>query len=70
MTGAFTIFFLNSIAQIPSNNDCSSALTVAINNGGYDFGVFQSATVDLTKATIQIGETFAPAILVAGQNQK
>ncbi len=54
----------------PINNNCSAASPVSISNSGFGLGVFQSATFDLTAATVEPGETFAPAILVAGQNQK
>ncbi|MEI9908589.1 MAG: hypothetical protein WDO71_02345 [Bacteroidota bacterium] len=38
--------------------------------GRIGLGVFTSSAFDLTLATVQVGETFAPAILVGGQNQK
>src|SRR6185436_6348201 len=54
----------------PSNDNCNSAHVIAIGSSGFGIGTFYSDTIDLTGATVQPGETFAPAILVAGQNQK
>ncbi|HEX7847187.1 MAG TPA: hypothetical protein VF476_15405, partial [Chitinophagaceae bacterium] len=54
----------------PANDNCTNASVVMISNGGFGLGIFTSATFDLTSATVQAGETFAPAILVGGQNQK
>lgn len=65
----FTIITTAAAAQ-PSNNDCSNAINIAISNNGFGLGKFSSAQVDITAATVQSGETFAPAILVAGLNQK
>src|SRR5664279_3495778 len=57
-------------SQAPSNDNCSNASVIPISNAGYGFGIFNSTTDDISKATVQTGETFAPAILVGGQNQK
>ena len=54
----------------PANDDCANAREIPIANNGYGFGVFTSAIDDISSATIQSTETFAPAILVAGQNKK
>lgn len=45
-------------------------MEIVIPENGYGIGTFQSAATDLTNATVQPGETFAPAIFVAAQNQK
>ena len=58
-----------ALAQ-PANDNCANASVVTISSGGFGLGIFTSSTFDLTSATVQPGETFAPAILVAGQNQK
>ena len=52
------------------NDNCANAVVVAIANGGYGLGTFTSATVNMTTATVQPGETFAPALFAAGQSQK
>ncbi len=57
-------------APVPGNDDCTSATTIAIPNGGFGLGTFTSSQADLTQATVQTGETFAPAIFVAGQDKK
>ena len=54
----------------PVNDDCSNASIINIPNNGFGKGVFTSTTNDISQATVQTGETFAPAILVAGQNDK
>jgi gliding motility-associated-like protein len=60
---------LVSFAQ-PANDDCANAITIAIPNGGFSLGTFISPEANLTQATVQAGETFAPAIFVAGQDKK
>jgi gliding motility-associated-like protein len=54
----------------PVNDNCSNANVITIGNGGFAMGTFTSSIIDISSATIQTGETFAPAILVAGLNQK
>ncbi len=70
---AFFIFLLaansNLLAQ-PINNNCSNASVVTIGSGGFGLGVFTSATSDMTNATVESTENFAPAIFVAGQDKK
>ena len=58
-----------SLAQ-PANDNCSTPSVINIANGGYGFGTFTSTQHDISQATVQSGETFAPAILVASQTQK
>ena len=67
MLFCFASFF--SFAQ-PGNDNCANAEVITISNGGYGAGTFTSTNVDITAATVQPGETFAPALLVASQNQK
>src|SRR6185503_6163486 len=67
--GFIFIFPLTIFAQ-PANDNCANASAISISGSGFGLGIFPSATYDLTSATIQAGETFAPAILVAGQTQK
>lgn len=57
-------------AQAPANDDCSNAETIVISNNGFGLGNFTSTQVNITNATVQIGENFAPAIFVAGLNDK
>ena len=65
----FAFSFYCSYAQ-PANDNCTNPEIIPIPNSGYGTGAFSSSNVTITQATIQPGETFAPAILVAGQNQK
>lgn len=62
--------FSAAAAPVPSNDDCSAAQVITIPSGGFGLGIFSSAQADLTSATVQTGETFAPAIFVAGQDKK
>lgn len=57
-------------AQAPPNDNCSSAETIAISNGGFGLGNFASSQTNITNATVQTGESFAPAIFVAGLDDK
>jgi gliding motility-associated-like protein len=66
LPGSFKIF----AAPVPTNDDCAAATVIAIPNGGFSLGTFTSAQADLSQATTQAGETFAPAIFVAGQDKK
>ena len=59
----------NLLAQ-PINNDCNNASVITIGNGGFALGLFTGSNTDLTEATLQTGETFAPSIIVAGLNKK
>ncbi|HEX2533189.1 MAG TPA: hypothetical protein VHK69_05610, partial [Chitinophagaceae bacterium] len=66
----FLLPFAGAAQAVPANDACTGAGVIAVPNGGYGLGKFVSATADLTKATVQPGESFAPAIVVAGQNKK
>lgn len=59
-----------SSTSFSQNDDCADAIEITIPNGGFDLGAFTSSTNDISTATIQTGEDFAPAILVASQNKK
>ena len=66
------IFLFQSIksnAQ-PANDNCANATPITIGDGGYALGTFTSAQQDMTSATQQTGESFAPSITVAGLNKK
>ncbi|MEO6452968.1 MAG: hypothetical protein ABIN97_02785, partial [Ginsengibacter sp.] len=65
-----TAGFTRVSAQAPANNNCANAINIAIPNGGFGLGNFISASTNLTNATVQPGETFAPAIFVAGLDKK
>jgi gliding motility-associated-like protein len=70
LTAAFWVFIpLVSLAQ-PANDNCASASAVTIGGGGFGLGLFTSTQFDLSAATLQTGETFAPSIIVSGQNKK
>ena len=58
------------VAQSPTNDNCNAATPINITNNGFNLGTFVSSSTDITNATVETSETFAPAILVAGQNKK
>jgi gliding motility-associated-like protein len=64
------VSFAGSLLAQPANDSCSRATVIAIPAGGYGLGTFTSAQTDMSSATIQAGETFAPAIFVAALNKK
>ncbi|MEP6673760.1 MAG: gliding motility-associated C-terminal domain-containing protein [Ferruginibacter sp.] len=51
-------------------DNCSTAGIITIPNSGFGLGTYNSSIDDISTATVQTGEAFAPAILVAGQTQK
>lgn len=57
-------------AQAPVSDDCVNAETIVIANNGFGLGNFTSSQVNMTNATVQAGENFAPAIFVAGLDDK
>jgi len=62
---------LNTLsAQAPANDDCANAETIVIANNGFGLGNFTSTQVNITNGTVQTGESFAPAIFVAGLDDK
>ena len=70
----FFVYLLLLISSVvtaqPANDNCSNAAVINIPNGGFGMGKFNAAANNITQATLQAGETFAPAILVAGLNKK
>ncbi len=69
---SFLCFFLDSFPAFaqPANDNCADAIPIVISAGGYSLGTFTSAPTNITNATVQTGEEFAPAIFVAGQDKK
>jgi hypothetical protein len=54
----------------PANDNCANASAVNIGSGGFALGTFTSTQIDMSAATLQTGETFAPGILTAGLSKK
>lgn len=54
----------------PVNDNCQDAVTIPVSGSGFGIGTFVSATANLTAATVQAGEEFAPSVWVAGLHQK
>jgi hypothetical protein len=66
----FLFICFAGLAQAPINDNCNNAISVNITANGYGVGTFTSDEVNITAATVQTGESFAPALMVAGQSQK
>jgi len=67
---SLVVFIYFSGGCQPTNDACTSAKQIVITSGGFGMGLFNSTVDDISQATVQAGESFAPAILVAGQNKK
>ena len=65
-----SLLFAKSAFAQPANDNCNNAALITISNNGYGLGTFTSPYADLSNATVESGETYAPAIFVAAQNQK
>lgn len=50
----------------PANDNCANASEIVVGANGYGFGLFTGVLSDMTTATIQTGETFAPSITISG----
>ena len=61
------IFFASAYGQ---NDNCSAAAVINIPNNGFQYGTFLSPQSDLSAATLEAGESFAPQIVTAGLDQK
>lgn len=57
-------------AQAPANDDCSNAIIIPIPAGGFGTGSFAAPQTDMSNATVQPGENYAPALFVAGLDKK
>lgn len=68
----FSLLLYTSVlaAQAPANDDCRNAEIIVIPGGGYGTGTFTSTQIDLSNATVQAGENFAPALSAAGLDKK
>ncbi|MES2891013.1 MAG: gliding motility-associated C-terminal domain-containing protein [Bacteroidota bacterium] len=68
---AILIFpFSPSFAAEPPNDSCGGAIAIPISSGGYGLGNFPSPNSDLSQATVQVDEVFAPAIFGSGLDKK
>jgi gliding motility-associated-like protein len=70
LVATFSFFIPMAAFAQPANDNCASASTVTIGGGGFGLGLFTSSQFDLSAATLQTDETFAPSIIVSGQNKK
>ena len=49
----------------PANDNCSNAAIINIPNSGFGMGKFNSSTNNITQATLQTGESFAPVYIMS-----
>ena len=66
----FVFCLFTSLQAICQNDNCANASPINITAAGYGLGLVNSTTYNISANTVQTGETFAPAILSAGLNQK
>ena len=65
-----TGFVSNIFAQAPVNDECANASSIVIPLSGYGLGIYYSDSVDLTNASLQIGEIFHNVQISAGTDKK
>ncbi len=65
----FTANINPAFAQ-PANDNCANASVISIGSSGFALGTFTSTQIDISAATVQVGETFAPGILTGGLSKK
>jgi gliding motility-associated-like protein len=66
----FMCFCTIKLLAQPANDNCANPSLIQVSENGYGLGTFTGPTVDVTSATLQGGETFAPSILISGLNRK
>lgn len=54
----------------PINDDCDKATLIGISGMGFDLGTFTGSQSDMSVASTQVGENYAPSIVVSGLNKK
>ncbi len=65
----FLTVSINSFGQ-PANDNCNNASIITVTNSGFGLGTFISSVDDISTATVQAGESFAPVILSSGLIRK
>lgn len=54
----------------PANDNCANAGIINVPAAGFRIGTFTSSVNEITNATVESGEVFAPAIMSAGLDRK
>jgi hypothetical protein len=70
LTTILFVFGLFNTLKAQINDSCNHAIQINIPNNGFGIGTVYSDTIAIGSATVETGETFAPAIFVAGQYRK
>lgn len=73
MLGMVLCFLLESTelkAQAPVNDSCSNAQEISLGTGGFALGTFQSDSIAIDSATVQVGEYFYTSLVTSGNDKK
>ena len=65
-----TLGCLSATAQKPSNDSCQSVIDIPLGAGGFTIGTFQSDSISVDSATIQVGEFFHSSLISSGNDKK
>lgn len=56
--------------QAPPNDSCQSVIDISLGTGGFAIGTFQSDSINIDSATIQVGEYFHSSLISSGNDKK
>ena len=61
---------LSAFGQAPPNDSCQSVIDISLGTGGFSIGTFQSDSINIDSATIQVGEYFHSSLVSSGNDKK
>ena len=64
------ICFENLYAQKPANDSCHKSKILKIGNSGFGIGSYQSDSINIDSATVQVGEFFHSSLITAGNDKR
>jgi hypothetical protein len=67
---ALLIFSSNLFAQVPTNDSCVNALEIPLGTQGLSNGVFESDSILIDSATVNVSEWFHSSNVTAGNDKK
>ncbi len=66
-----SIFLAGDVfAQLPQNDSCQNAIEIGLGTGGFSIGTFQSDSINIDSATLQVGEYFHSSLVSSGNDKK
>jgi len=65
-----TFGYFSGIAQTPPNDSCQSVIDIPLGSGGFTIGTFQSDSINIDSASIQVGEFFHSSLISSGNDKK